>query len=196
MEEPALRQALMALKNKNYVMAWEPAAGADMLGGGFVSVADIDFFIDVDPKTGGDLVVVKEAPAARSTVEAEVRGRGRGAGVGRWGPRGRLARRPDPRPFPNLTHNGPAPLPPPPFPGSVPLHRQAAADHPRAVGDADRCRVVSGPPAAPAPLPCAAAPSLGSPRRRGAQPPSLPPSACVNESQPVDLPARGGPGVG
>jgi hypothetical protein len=73
MDEAALRQALMALKNKNYVMAWEPAAGADMTGGAFVSVADIDFFIDADPGTGAELVIVKDSSAgSRQTVEAEV----------------------------------------------------------------------------------------------------------------------------
>lgn len=72
MDDGALRQALMALKNKNYVMAWEPAAGADMLGGSFVSVADIDFYIDVDPASGAELIIVNEAVGARQLVEAEV----------------------------------------------------------------------------------------------------------------------------
>ncbi|KAI8471250.1 MAG: RNA polymerase I-associated factor PAF67-domain-containing protein [Monoraphidium minutum] len=72
MEEGALRQALMALKNKNYVMAWEPAAGADMTGGSFVSVADIDFYVDADPTTGTELVIVSDAVAARQQIEAEV----------------------------------------------------------------------------------------------------------------------------
>jgi len=76
MDEGALRQALMAMKNKNYVMAWDAGAGADMTGGSFVSVADIDFFIDVDPATGAELVIVKEsAGSSRQTVEAEVLGR-------------------------------------------------------------------------------------------------------------------------
>lgn len=72
MEEGALRQALMALKNKNYVMAWEPAAGNDMTGGSFVSVADIDYYIDADPATGAELVIVNDAVSTRSQVEAEV----------------------------------------------------------------------------------------------------------------------------
>ena len=72
MDESALRQALMALKNKNYVMAWEPAAGADMTGGSFVSVADIDYFIDADPATGAELVIVNDAVSGRQQVEAEV----------------------------------------------------------------------------------------------------------------------------
>ena len=71
MEEGALRQALMALKNKNYVMAWDASAGADLLGGSFVSVADIDFFIDVDPNSGADLVIVKDT-VARAQVDTEV----------------------------------------------------------------------------------------------------------------------------
>jgi translation initiation factor 3 subunit L len=72
MDEAALRQALMALKNKNYVMAWDADAGNDMTGGSFVSVADIDFFIDADPATGAELVIVKEAVSSRGQVEAEV----------------------------------------------------------------------------------------------------------------------------
>lgn len=72
-DDAALRQALMALKNKNYVMAWEPAAGNDMTGGSFVSVADIDFYIDVDPASRAELVIVNDTVSARQQAsEAEV----------------------------------------------------------------------------------------------------------------------------
>lgn len=73
MEEGALRQALMALKNKNYVMAYDAGAGADMLGGSFVSVADLDFYIDVDAASGAEHVIVKESAAlSRALGDAEV----------------------------------------------------------------------------------------------------------------------------
>lgn len=72
MDEAALRQSLMALKARNYVMAWDPSAGTDMTGGKFVSVADTDFYLDVDPTTGAELVIVKEGVAARQVGDIEV----------------------------------------------------------------------------------------------------------------------------
>lgn len=73
MEEASLRQALMALKAKNYVMAWNPSAGSDMTGGDYVSVAELDFFLDVDSNSGAELVIVKEpVAAARQVGEVEV----------------------------------------------------------------------------------------------------------------------------
>jgi translation initiation factor 3 subunit L len=70
-DEATLRQALMALKSRNHVLQWDPSAGTNMLGGHFVSVSDIDFYIDVDAATGGEVVIVKEAGGARTQVEAE-----------------------------------------------------------------------------------------------------------------------------
>ena len=72
MDEAALRQALTALKARSYVMAWDPSAGSDMTGGSFVSAADTDFYLDADPATGAELVIVREAAAARQVGDVEL----------------------------------------------------------------------------------------------------------------------------
>jgi len=63
----ALRQALLCLKNKNYCLQW--SGGADMTSGSFTNVADIDFYIDIDPNTGAELVIVNDAVITRHQAD-------------------------------------------------------------------------------------------------------------------------------
>ncbi|KXZ49005.1 hypothetical protein GPECTOR_24g295 [Gonium pectorale] len=57
-EEGALRQQLLCLKNKQRQLKWE--GGRDMTAGTWTVASDLEFHIDVDPQTGREMVLVSD----------------------------------------------------------------------------------------------------------------------------------------
>lgn len=57
-EEGALRQQLLCLKNKQRQLKWD--GGKDMTSGTWTVATDLEFHIDVDPDTGREMVMVSD----------------------------------------------------------------------------------------------------------------------------------------
>lgn len=66
-DEATLRTALACLKKSNYCLQWD--GGRDMTAGSFTSTADIDFYIDVDPATGTELVMLSDNITTRHQAD-------------------------------------------------------------------------------------------------------------------------------
>ncbi|KAG1667471.1 hypothetical protein FOA52_012226 [Chlamydomonas sp. UWO 241] len=66
-EQGLLRTQLACLKNKTYNLRWN--AGADATSGTFVAACDIDFYLDVDPITGAEMVIVSDTVHTRHHAE-------------------------------------------------------------------------------------------------------------------------------
>eukprot|EP00199_Chlamydomonas_sp_CCMP681_P001016 CAMPEP_0119108554 /NCGR_PEP_ID=MMETSP1180-20130426/15070_1 /TAXON_ID=3052 ORGANISM="Chlamydomonas cf sp, Strain CCMP681" /NCGR_SAMPLE_ID=MMETSP1180 /ASSEMBLY_ACC=CAM_ASM_000741 /LENGTH=524 /DNA_ID=CAMNT_0007094179 /DNA_START=26 /DNA_END=1600 /DNA_ORIENTATION=- len=68
-DESTLRQQLMCLKAKSWNVKW--THGADATQGVSTNAADIDFYIDTDPTTGRESVVVSDSPSQHQRQHAD-----------------------------------------------------------------------------------------------------------------------------
>lgn len=67
-DEDTLRTQLACLRSKSYNMKWTPG-NADATAGTYVASSDIDFFLDVDPATGDEMVIVSDTVHTRHHAE-------------------------------------------------------------------------------------------------------------------------------
>lgn len=70
--EASLRVQLMCMKNKNYTRQWTPG-GKGLLAGGLGSTSDVDFYIDVDVKTGKEFLMICDSQHQRSHSQTILR---------------------------------------------------------------------------------------------------------------------------
>lgn len=66
-DEAQLRTQLACLKNKTYNLRWN--GSADATAGAFAAASDIDFYLDVDPATGAEMVIVSDTVHTRHHAE-------------------------------------------------------------------------------------------------------------------------------
>lgn len=70
--EAVLRVQLMCLKNKNYTRQWT-AGGNGLLSGDMASTNDVDFYLDVDIKTGKEFLMICDSQHQRSHSQTLLR---------------------------------------------------------------------------------------------------------------------------
>mmetsp|Transcript_35179 Transcript_35179/g.89048 ORF Transcript_35179/g.89048 Transcript_35179/m.89048 type:complete len:519 (-) Transcript_35179:279-1835(-) len=78
-EEGALRTQLTCLKAKAYARKWN--GGADATAGAYHSASDIDFYIDVDPASGREMVIVSDSVHQRQHADFLARHIGKLEGI-------------------------------------------------------------------------------------------------------------------